>query len=103
MSYTGLIAETYHTQPGGEQFLDQVVFFNADELAVLVKCELATSDSAIRADGTRYFSTLEFRLKLARLLTHRFRTGAVGARPDLLQQRPIGEQVLQHRRSSGNV
>src|SRR5262249_43423916 len=72
------------------------IALNTDQLATLMKCKLSASDTAIRTDGTRDFGTVELWPKTARFDTHRFGTSAVCTCPDLLQQRPIREQVFQH-------
>ena len=72
------------------------IAFDADELAIFVKCQLPATYAAIRTNGSRHLCPYGFRPEIARVLAHCLRASTVGAGSNLPQQRPIGEEILQH-------
>ena len=70
------------------------IAFDGNQLAILVKDELAATHAAVRTNRSSYFGSVSFRTQVARSLRHRLRTGTVGTSTKLLEQWPFREKFL---------
>jgi hypothetical protein len=69
------------------------VTFDRDQLALLVKDELSTSDAAVGTNGAGDLRSLMLWLEVAGLFRHRFNASTIGACLNLPDQRPTREQI----------
>jgi hypothetical protein len=73
------------------------IALDRDQLIVLMKDKLAATYSAIRADRFGHLCAVMFRAQILGLRGHRFWAGSIGSGFNLLDERPLREQVFQHK------
>jgi hypothetical protein len=60
-----------------------------------MKNQLAATDTAVRANRSCHFRTIDPRVHRAGLVRHGLKTGAIGALTNLTNERPFREQTGQ--------
>src|SRR3954452_18930018 len=72
------------------------IALDADDLAVAMVNKLTTSDAAVRTDRSRDVRALGLRTQRQRRVRHRLNAGAVAARLQLPDQRPLQKELRKH-------
>src|SRR6266851_5150466 len=72
------------------------IAFDGNKFPALVIYELSAAHATIRTDGTSNFSAVMFGTQIPCVFAHHLSASAVGPSPELADERPAREQIIEH-------